>query len=188
MMTVDEVKAALDIQTDQELAEKAERGASAVSNWRKAGEVPASILVKLGLFRGEGRAPSSGQEISVYSLAGAGRPQEWTSFEPLTSIIVPTSYVRPTIRAIKVRGRSMEETIMEGACVGVDTADKEIISGNLFAVWLPYEGAVVKRLYVEPDRVRLKSDNPVFPEFSVPANRVEEGFVLGRVRWIIQEV
>ena len=86
----------------------------------------------------------------------------------------------------------MAPTILDGAIVGVDRNDRQLVSGEIYAVWVPYEGAVIKRLFMELDKVIIRSDNHVFPEFSIPYQELEESrrdnFILGRVKWIVQKL
>lgn len=124
--------------------------------------------------------------IDVYALAGAGGAKDLVGPTPVETIVVPKEYVKPSIVAVKVKGEGMEPTLYDGAVVGVDKEDRQIISGKVYAVWLEYEGAVIKRLYVEPDRIVLKSDNPQFPA-SYIKDRTRDDFILGRVRWVVQE-
>lgn len=81
----------------------------------------------------------------------------------------------------------MEPSIIDGAVVGVDTQDKKVISGELYAVWLDYEGAVVKRLFIEQNIVRVSSDNPAFKEMQIKNDEINtDTFVLGKVCWLMQ--
>ncbi len=126
-------------------------------------------------------------EVGVYALAGTGPGRELVEHEPIEVIVVPRSFWRPSMVAIKVRGRSMEPLILDGAYIGVDREDRWIISGEIYAVWIPYEGAVIKRLYIDPERITLRSDNPGFPEFSILAKEASQEMILGRVKWVLQE-
>ncbi len=130
--------------------------------------------------------------VDVFTLAGAGSPKLLTEYEPIESIWLPLEFTGPNIVPVKIRGQSMYPTIWDGALVGVDTGDKVVISGEIYAIWIPYEGAVVKRLFMEFDRVMVKSDNPQFPTLSIPYKELEAGghgdnFILGRVKWVIQK-
>jgi len=127
-------------------------------------------------------------KVDVYALAGAGSPKDLIDNEPIDTIMVPSDFMKPSIVPIKIKGESMEPTIYEGAVVGIDKEDKEIISGKIYAVWLPYEGAVIKRIFIDIDKVILKSDNISFPEISLPFKELDDNFILGRVKWIIQRL
>jgi len=125
-------------------------------------------------------------EIGVYALAGAGTARELMAHEPLETIVIPNSFWRPAIVAIKVRGRSMEPLILDGAYIGIDREDRWVISGEIYAVWIPYEGAVIKRLYIDPEKIILRSDNKDFPDFYIPVKETNTEMILGRVKWVMQ--
>ena len=145
---------------------------------KKEGRVKEAI----GAYNGE-----QFKEVGVYALAGAGPARDLVEHEPIEMIVVPKSFWKPSIAAIKVRGRSMEPLILDGAYLGIDREDKWIISGEIYAVWIPYEGAVIKRLYIDPERITLRSDNKDFPEFSILVKEASAEMILGRVKWVLQQ-
>ena len=102
--------------------------------------------------------------------------------------IFPEDFFSPSITALKVYGHGMEPTIFDGAHVGVDTQDKRIISGEVYAVQMLQEGIVIKRVYIDMKKLILRSDNPLFPESSIPFEKLSENFILGRVKWVIQKL
>lgn len=139
--------------------------------------------------------PSSecGRVVNVYVLAGAGRPKDLTEHEPIATLNIPEDFYAPSIVPVKVRGRSMEPIIRDGAFIGVDRAERQVISGEVYAIWMPHEGAVVKRLYMDFDKVIIRSDNKDFEPMTIPYNELESGaygddFILGRVKWVIQHL
>ena len=151
-------------------------------------------------FKGEGKLPhhsgvrlkdgdsrKGSVEVGVYAFAGAGGPMELFEHEPIQTIDIPQHWIKPELQAVLIRGRSMEPSIIDGAVVGVDTQDKKVISGELYAVWLEYEGAVVKRLFIEQNIVRVSSDNPAFKEMQIKNDEINtDTFVLGKVCWLMQ--
>lgn len=181
--TVEEVKQILKVTTDQELAKLAGRGPSAVSNWRKAGEVPTSVLVALGVMHGSPACVT----VDIFNMVsgGSGSEPEW--HEPIDNRVIPAVFIKPHIRPVLVRGRSMEPTFKNGAIIGIDESDKQVIEGEAYAIILPYSGAAVKRLYPLPDGVLIRSDNKEFPEVTLKKDEIPEFFILGRVCWVIQE-
>jgi phage repressor protein C with HTH and peptisase S24 domain len=171
-----------------EWARKIAKSKQVSLDWLLTGEGPR----RKGEERGTELAPTEEgnrevKRVGVYGLAGAGPAWDLTGFEPLEQLFIPKALWRPSIVAVRIRGRSMEPLIFDGAYVGVDRDDRKVISGEIYAVWLPYEGAVIKRLYAATDRLLLRSANPEFPELAVPAADVKPELILGRVRWVIQE-
>jgi SOS-response transcriptional repressor LexA len=126
------------------------------------------------------------REIGVFALAGAGPARDLVEHEPIDTLIVPRSFWKPSIVAIRVKGRSMEPTILDGAIVGVDRDDRAIVTGYIYAVWIPYEGAVIKRVHMRPEQIIFRSDNPEHDDFSLPLSEGIPDMILGRVRWVWQ--
>ena len=159
------------------------------ANWLLAAEGP----MELGKGAAEVRelaakyCTGNNVEVNVFALAGAGNPNELLDMEPVAVIVIPLDFYKPSIVPVLIRGRSMEETILDGAIVGVDREDKWIISGEIYAIWIPHEGAVVKRLYLDTEKIICKSDNPKFGDIIVPLGRIDEHFIQGRVKWVIQK-
>lgn len=128
-------------------------------------------------------------KADVFILAGAGSPKDLTEQEAIDTVVIPKDFYSPSIIPIKIKGRSMEPLIFDGAFVGVDKAERDVVSGEIYAIWIPYEGAVIKRLFVEIDNVTVRSENPIFPTFSIPFKDIHnDNFILGRVKWVIQKL
>lgn len=127
-------------------------------------------------------------EVSVYDAAGIVNLSDFPGSAPIDIIHARRSDFTRASLAVKVRGDSMIPAIVDGAVVGIGIADKDkrLVSGCLYAVWLSYEGVTVKRVFVFPDKVVLKPDNPAFPETSIPASNTGEDFIVGRVFWVYQ--
>lgn len=125
--------------------------------------------------------------MPVRAMAGAGSPCCIDQMEPIGHIRVDAKYNGPNIHVIEIRGTSMEPTLVDGAHVGVDISDKEIISGQMYAIYIPHEGIVVKRIWLGPELVKIKSDNVLAPDHDMSIDRINwDTFVQGRVKWVIQ--
>ncbi len=129
--------------------------------------------------------------LGVYAVAGAGQAWEAEEAEPIFNIAVPRQYLRPSITPLFIRGASMEPTILDNAVVGINREQREVIQGKVYAVRLPYEGIVVKRLYLDHENARfvLKSDNKKdINEYSDIHLAFEAGdsFIYGQVAWVLQ--
>jgi len=136
----------------------------------------------------QGFEPVEGVTLQVYFAGGAGDPFELVPSEPIEEIVIPKAFYTPSIVPVKVQGRSMSPTMRDGAIVGVDRSDRRIVNGELYAVWLPYQGAVIKRLYLDAKKILLQSDNEEFRshDIEVDLGEVDEHFVQGRVKWVMQ--
>lgn len=128
------------------------------------------------------------QHVDIFNMVAAGDGAEPEWHEPIDRRVIPTAYLKTGVRPVMVRGRSMEPTFKNGAVIGIDEKDKHVIGGEAYAVLLPYEGAVVKRIYPVPDGVLIRSDNKEFPEVKLLRNEIPDYFILGRVCWVVQEV
>ncbi|MFZ3071796.1 MAG: XRE family transcriptional regulator [Thermodesulfobacteriota bacterium] len=124
--------------------------------------------------------------IEVYGINNSGSPKEFPKGEPVGSICVSKKDMAKGIVALKVEGDGMTPTIIAGATAGIDTTDRHLISGKLYAVWFNYEGVTIKRIFVYPDRIVVKPDNAGFPDTTIPTANIGENFIIGRVKWVYQ--
>ncbi len=140
----------------------------------------------------EAREPQAGfypgdfAEVKIYDMAAVGAPKDFPGCEAVGFMPVPRADFNNGPVAIRVRGAGMAPNIIDGAIAGLDTTNRAVISGNIYAVWLNYEGATIKRLFVYPDRIVLRPDNPTFPESSIPTANLGDEFIIGRVVWLYQ--
>lgn len=91
-----------------------------------------------------------------------------------------------SLRAAPAKGRSMEPRIQDGDLLLIDTADKVVRNGSIYAI-RDSTGRRVKRLFIGTDgSLHIRSDNPA-PEFfpdTVPADKLASVEIIGRVVWI----
>jgi phage repressor protein C with HTH and peptisase S24 domain len=84
--------------------------------------------------------------------------------------------------AISVIGDSMEPRLFEGDVVVINTADRRMVDGEVYAV--NYEGeAVIKRLVRERGEWWLFSDNPDQTRYRPRGCREGDCNIVGRVVW-----
>ena len=105
------------------------------------------------------------------------------------TVCIPEYFYKDDIIVFHVRGDSMEPSIKEGAFVGVDFQDRDVVGGKTYAVWVPYEGVTLKMVYVDPQNKQLilQSENPKHPEQHLPLDG-RENLIIGSVRWVMQGV
>jgi phage repressor protein C with HTH and peptisase S24 domain len=127
--------------------------------------------------------------LPVHAAAGAGRAFDDAEHEAKFHIAVPETYLRGNICPLYIEGTSMEPTILDKAVVGVQRDNTGIIQGKIYAVYLEYEGLVVKRLYLDHDNKKfiLRSDNKSgdYPDIKVPFD-ISSNFIFGQVIWVLQ--
>lgn len=139
------------------------------------------------LGEGGGPAYTGGfAEVKVYDISSAGGLKDFPGDRAIDSAFIPRADYEKGPVAIRVRGESMSPSILDGATVGVCVRDRRLVSGGLYAIWLSFEGVTIKRVFVYPDRVVLKPDNPTFPETAVYNADLSEEFILGKVVWVYQ--
>lgn len=110
-------------------------------------------------------------EPERYDGATTTVPADW---------ILRHGYGRDHLIAIRVRGESMEPTLYEDDLVVINTADKKMVDGHVYA--FNYEGEpVVKRLERDGGQWWLKSDNQDQRKYGRKICRNEACIIIGRV-------
>jgi SOS-response transcriptional repressor LexA len=129
------------------------------------------------------------QMLPVIAFAGAGKFIDLAEIEPIDKLLIPKEFtINGSTIIVKVAGASMEPMIRKGAYIGVDKDDKQFTAGEIYAIYLPYEGAVIKRVYLDLDNIILKSENKNFPDMVIPTKKVDrENFIIGKVKWVLQK-
>ena len=139
------------------------------------------------------RADADGSvAIPVYALAGAGPAFDLEENDPLATIRVPLEYAMQCDSALLVKGDSMAWTIKSGGVVGVIRRNFDFVSGEVYAVRLPYEGLSIKRVIVDAasGEYIIRSDNPdkeKYPDRRLSITEYAD-IILGRVVWVWQAV
>jgi repressor LexA len=91
------------------------------------------------------------------------------------------------VYALKVKGMSMVDALInDGDIVLMQQVDR-VENGEMAAVWLRAEKeATLKKVYVEPDRVRLQPANSQMqPFYATPDNVEIQGRVIGVIRQVV---
>lgn len=126
--------------------------------------------------------------VSVYSTQAS--PEGGENAAPsLGRLNIPQSFACPGLYVVRIDASGMEPQIRKGAFVGIDTMQRHVASGELYAVRLPYEGLVLKRAYVDSQNSRLilRSEDASHPEVSLPLEG-HETHIVGRVAWVLQRL
>jgi phage repressor protein C with HTH and peptisase S24 domain len=123
--------------------------------------------------------------ISTSLQAGVPGFQPDPEYTDAVHLILPRQWVEEkklvasNLVAMKVKGDSMYPSLKEGNTVVINTADRKVVDGQLYAV--NYDGkALVKRLERDAGVWYLASDNPL-PEFRRRSVIDTETVVVGRV-------
>ncbi|MDL2316793.1 helix-turn-helix domain-containing protein [Desulfovibrio sp. OttesenSCG-928-A18] len=123
--------------------------------------------------------------VSVY----ATQQHDDQSGQVLGRLSIPQSFACPGLHVVRIDAAGMEPLIRKDAFAGIDTTQKKVRSGELYAVNIPYEGLVIKRAYVDAqnNRLILRSENQQHPEMLLPLDDHEK-HVAGRLVWIMQRM
>lgn len=105
---------------------------------------------------------------------------------PVATILIPDKDFKSAPFAVRIEGQAMSPTILSGATIGVDRGSRRLVSGELYAVWLPDEGITIRRVFISPDEVILRPDNPAFPETAIRSAQVHDSLIVGRAVWLYQ--
>ena len=131
-------------------------------------------------------------EVEVLTLAGLGDLYDLQNYEPIEIARLAKDLVInvgcKTRRAVRCEGDSMYPTILTGALVGIDFNDREPGDNGIFLLHFRDLGLTIKRLRFKTDGYLIVADNPTIEDEFIPKDRLEEGLVVGRVRWIHNEV
>lgn len=141
------------------------------------------------LVREPGDGEKYGYIVEVHAEAGAGPASEHWEPEPMARACIPPEFWRQSLIVLKIKGDSMEPRIKRGAFVGVDIGDRDYVRGDIYAVYVPYEGLTVKRVSHDPAEraLILESINPSHSPMRLPIEQ-REGLIVGRVVWVMQAV
>ncbi|WP_165174449.1 helix-turn-helix domain-containing protein [Desulfovibrio sp. ZJ369] len=115
----------------------------------------------------------------------ASRPE----LTPVGKIALPLSLGREGLLVLRMRGANMSPLILPGAHLGVDTLDNTVVSGQIYAIFAPNEGLMLRRVFLNSaqDGYLLRSESPDFPETALTPELLAKR-LLGRVVWILQEL
>lgn len=121
-----------------------------------------------------------GEEVEVvvkpvYSYIGAG--DEVATDDIIDKIPVPVEFGRPRFLFCKVRGDSMKPLVNDGGIVGIDSEDKIIENGKVYALTLN-GGNLIKKVYRHGRNLVLESVNTSYPPV---IRKVDEVWVVGRI-------
>lgn len=93
-------------------------------------------------------------------------------------------YAAHSLSIIVMQDASMEPEIPRDSHVGINTNDRELVSGVLYGVRLPYEGSTVRRILAAGNRkATLRAENPSIPAITLAHSKLES-IIQGKAVWI----
>jgi phage repressor protein C with HTH and peptisase S24 domain len=125
---------------------------------------------------------------NVYSLEFGRGQEHWISDIPIEEIVISDDLC-DGMRLVKMSGNSMDPVIRDGAIFAVDYSVSGFSSGQVFVVWIPQEGPVVRRAFIDLENLILRADNRAYPDILIPACEMSVNkILLGRVEWVLQKI
>ncbi|MYL82152.1 phage repressor protein [Desulfovibrio aerotolerans] len=215
----DRIKKATGMRTQVEIAKLLDIRQSSISDAKRRQSIPDSWLIKLyqvynlnpswildgdtpqflgeqrtGAFQVKEPAEAYGRKPKHYQMpvCTMALPEDaqgpWQE-QPVESLTVPEQFHRPGLVVVRMDESDMEPVIHRGAYVGIDKDRRTIRSGALYALDMPMEGLVIKKIVHDSEngRLILRSENTDFADQTLPADGSAERIV-GRVIWVIQSV
>lgn len=173
-------------------------------DWIKKGTGPMYLRTETGYAPVDATEPLAAREdtvlfndpdaksalVNVYSMQPCtNNPhpgKEPATFKVVGKLNIPLSLTGKAIKTFLLDTTGMEPLLRKGAHIGVDTHQKQVVSGELYAVTLPYEGVGIRRIFPNgaDNLALLRTENPGHPEMALPLEKLD-GAILGRVVWVI---
>jgi repressor LexA len=133
--------------------------------------------------------------VPVIGLIAAGEPipvpapDTWDVAAVSETMGVPSELTRgrEDVYALRVKGMSMVDALINDGDIVLMLHVNAVENGEMAAVWLRAEKeATLKKVYVEPDRVRLQpANNQMQPLYADPDNVEIQGRVIAVIRQIV---
>lgn len=177
------IRAALGIDTQQELAGILDIRQSSISDAKRRGVIPGEWGMKLfSKYRLNPRWVYDGLPpvfLRPQQDLGAHRERAQEG-----SFLL--KYREDALVAVRVEDSSMEPAIGKDSFVGLDTADTSPLPGVAYGLELPLEGMTIRRIETDEQAgtALLVADNPTVPSQRMPLAECL-GRVKGRVVWVM---
>ena len=88
---------------------------------------------------------------------------------------------------IDIYGTSMEPELKHGDTVMLDTSQKDILAGSIYAVGID-DTIMVKRIEKHPGKLVLRSDNKDYEPVYLSRNEMDGFRIIGKIVWISRNV
>ena len=146
------------------------------------------ILKNIGNIKGD----SAYITVNILTLAGNGNTHDEENYEPVDTIQFEKNSITKDGKlitdAVKAEGDSMYPTIVDGGIVGVVFDDKMPVDNGIFLIRFPDVGVAIKRLQIKTGGMLAIGDNAQVEPELIPIDILQQGLILGRVRWIHNKV
>ena len=88
---------------------------------------------------------------------------------------------------VDIYGTSMEPELKHGDTVMIDTSQKDILAGSIYAVGIE-DTIMVKRIEKHPGKLVLRSDNKDYEPVYLSRNEMSGFRIIGKIVWISRNV
>jgi len=131
--------------------------------------------------------------VPVLGYIAAGEPipvptSDTWEIEPIDTVEVSSELIkgRGDVYALKVKGNSMIDALISDGDIVLMQEAATADNGEMVAAWLKSEGeTTLKKLYREPNRIRLQPANTrMKPIYVAPKNVEVQGKVIGVIRQV----
>lgn len=132
---------------------------------------------------------ASSKVVSFYAMTGGTTEDGQWKPVPAGKLAIPQSYDRKSLLVVKMDGSGMDPLITRGAYVGIDRDQTTVLSGEIYGVLLPFEGLVIRRVYLEAEKNRfvLRAQNEGHADQHFSFEEYGDK-VVGRMVWMMQEM
>jgi repressor LexA len=139
-------------------------------------------------------AASESVPVPIIGLIAAGKPipvpapDTWDVAAASETLEIPRELTRNKegVYALRVKGMSMVDALINDGDIVLMQYVNVIENGEMAAVWLKAEKeATLKKVYVEPDRIRLQPANSQMQPIYIAPDNIE---IQGKVIAVIRQV
>ena len=125
--------------------------------------------------------------VATYEMGGGGSADAKWKPKAAGKLSIPKALDKESLLVVRMDGKSMEPLIRSGSFVGLDRDQHSVLSGELYGIQVPYEGLVIRRLFLDGDNLVVKAESPEVKDLTFSYGECAEKIV-GRVGWAIQEL
>jgi len=175
------LRTTLGFKNQKELADILEIRQSSISDAKRRDVIPADWAIKL--LRKE-RINPHWIYVGLHPVRiGDQECDTCSKFSPGQSSFLQ-QFATQSLSIIVMQDASMEPEIPRDSHVGINTDNRELVSGALYGVKLPYEGFTVRRILTAGNRkATLRAANPSIPAITLDHSKLES-IIHGRAVWL----
>ncbi len=125
--------------------------------------------------------------VATYEMGGGGSAEAKWKPKAAGKLSIPKALDKESLLVVRMNGKAMEPLVRSGSFVGLDREGNSVLSGELYGIQVPYEGLIIRRLFLDAGTLVAKAENADIADQSFPYDEYADKIV-GRVAWAIQEL